>query len=269
MKKLFLTLLGVITLVSCGKQYEQENVAEASNETSDLVSNATNPEIEGKVFKSNALMNMKVVDVLINGQEIEQHAIEHNGFVLNSELTNTTLNSKEINLSNDSIKKMTKIQRQNLIELKVPSAELRAHIIYALNKGIIVDHILINNEELTFQKYENDLKNDSNSLVKISKRIENKVNKAVINDAVNYATIVYNLSEEPHVVTSVLPQTNLDVYKELNLGYELKQAWQDGVYYFKLFLITFCQFLPIILFFSGVFFGIKYLLKRLKNKEFK
>lgn len=269
MKKVFLTIIAVVTIVSCNQKNELNNVGEVQSETSDNVSNAANPTVEGKVFKSNALMEMKVTDVLKNGQEIEQHAIENNGFVLNSELTNHTLESKEINLSNDSVKKMTKIERENLIELKVPSNKLREHIIYALNKGVIIDHILINNQELTFQKYENDLKNDHNTSVKISKQIDNKVNKALINDAVNYATIAYRLSEEPHIVTSILPQTKLTVYKELNLGYELKQAWKDGVYYFKLFLIGLCQFLPTILAFLGVFFGIKYLINRSKKKESK
>jgi len=266
MRKVFLTVMTIITIVSCGKHANREDVAETTNEMSDRVSNAVSQTVEGKVFKSNAMLEMKVADVLKNGQEIEQHAIENHGFVLNSELTNNTLDSKEVNISNDSVKKMTKIQRQNLIELKVPSNKLREHIIFALNKGVIIDHILINNEELTFQKYENDLKNDHNSSVKISKQIENKVNKAVINDGIDYATIAYSLSEEPHVVSSVLPQAKLDVYKEINLGYELKQAWLDGVYYFKLFLIIFCQCLPTILSILGLIFGIKYLLKRFKKK---
>ena len=122
---------------------------------------------------------------------------------------------------------------------------------------------------MTFQKYENDLKNEQNQSTKISKQIENKVNKALINDATTYATIAYQLSEEPHIVTSILPQNEIKVYNEINLGYELKKNWQDGVYYFKSLLIFVFQFLPTIFSVLFLFFIVKYIVRLVKNKETK
>ena len=94
-----------------------------------------------------------------------------------------------VELSEESVKKIDKIQRSYLIELKVPSNKLREHVKFAVEKGIIIDHILINNEEMTFEKYENELKNENNKAMKISKQIENKVNKALINDATSLSLI--------------------------------------------------------------------------------
>ena len=270
MKKLIVTVFTLIFIASCSK-YEAKHEAEVSTEASAdaAVSNAANPEVEGKIFKSNAMIEMKVVNVMKDAQQIEQNAIDLKGFVLNSELNNVTLDADEVSISDEQVKKMEKIQQTNFIELKVPSSHLREHVKFAVEKGIIIDHILINNEEMTFEKYENELKNENNKAVKISQQIENKVNKALINDATSYATIAYQLSEEPRVVTNILPQTDLKAYREINLGYELKQSWKDGMYYFKSILIVFCQFLPTILSVLFLFFSIKYVVKVVKNRETK
>lgn len=271
MKKIILACSIVASIVSCNQYKSSESNVELAADAKEevTVSNAANPEVEGKTFKSNALIEMKVKDAMKDAQLIEENAIGLKGFVLNSEMTNQILDSDKVELSEDSVKKIEKIQRNYLIELKVPSNQLREHVKFAVEKGIIIDHILINNEEMTFQKYENQLKNEQNNSVKISQQIENKVNKTLINDATSYATIAYQLSEEPLVVTNILPQTDLKAYREINLGYELKQSWQDGMYYFKSILIVFCQFLPTILSVLFLFFGIKYVVRVVKNRESK
>ncbi|MGV0830498.1 hypothetical protein ACTS9C_16860 [Empedobacter brevis] len=268
MRKMILAIFVIASTTSCNK-YEGANSREISSEAKEemIVSNAANPEVEGKIFTSNALIDMKVKDAMKDAQQIEDNAINLKGFVLNSEMANQVLDSDKVELSEDSVKKMDKIQRTYLIELKVPSNQLREHVKFAVEKGLIIEHILINNEEMTFQKYENDLKNAHNNSVKISTQIENKVNKALIHDTTSYATIAYRLSEEPRIVTNVLPQTELKTYREINLGYELKQSWEDGLYYFKSILIVFCQFLPTILSVSFLFFGIKYVVRIVKKRE--
>ena len=271
MKKVIFSILIIVSIVGCKKHEGNESSVTMENNTStdNMISSATNPKVEGKVFKSNALIEMKVADVMKNGQEIEQNAIDLKGFILNSELNNQTLDSDQVDISAEQIKKMEKVQQTNFIELKVPANQLREHVKFALGKGVIIDHILINNEEMTFEKYENELKNENNQSVKIAKQIENKVNKALINDAVNYATIVYKLSEEPHVVSMIIPQSEIKIYREINLGYELKQSWQDGVYYFKSFIIVIFKFLPTILSVLFLCFAIKYVLRRFKTREIK
>lgn len=271
MRKIILALFIVASITSCKQYKSSESNAELAVDTKEEVeiSNATNPEVEGKVFKSNALIEMKVKDAMKDAIQIEENAISLNGFVLNSEMNNQILDSDKIELSEESVKKIDKIQRSYLIELKVPSNKLREHVKFAVEKGIIIDHILINNEEMTFEKYENELKNEQSKAMKISKQIENKVNKSLINDAITYATIAYRLSEEPQVVTNILPQTDLKAYRKINLGYGLKQSWQDGMYYFKSILIIFCQFLPTILSVLFLIFGIKYGVRIVKNKRIK
>ncbi len=270
MKKLVLSIFTVVLITACSKyeRNESQNLEEKS--AADVaVSNAANPEVEGKVFKSNAMIEMKVANVMRDAQQIEQNAIDLHGFVLNSELKNQPIESDEVAISADSIKKMEKIQQSNFIELKVPTNQLREHVKFAVAKGVVIDHILINNEEMTFEKYENELKNEQNKTIKISKQIENKLNKALINDAVSYATIAYQLTEEPHIVTTILPQNEINVYKEINLGYELKQGWENGVYYFKSCVIFFIQFLPTILSVLFLFFSIKYIVRLVKKREAK
>ena len=111
MKKLIVTVFTLIFIASCSK-YEAKHEAEVSTEASAdaAVSNAANPEVEGKIFKSNAMIEMKVVNVMKDAQQIEQNAIDLKGFVLNSELNNVTLDADEVSISDEQVKKMEKIQ---------------------------------------------------------------------------------------------------------------------------------------------------------------
>ena len=270
MKKLVLTVCTVFLMVACENKNYDRNVVSVEEINSEVeVSNAASPKVKEKIFKSNAMIEMKVKNVLKDGQEIEQNAVDLNGFVLNNELTNRVIDSKEIDLSNEETKKMEKIQQTNIIELKVPFNQLREHLKFALQKGVIVDHILINNEEMTFEKYKTDLKIEANQTMKLSKQIENKVNKILLNDAVNYATVAYQLNEEPHLITSILPQSNIKLYTELNFSHELKQSWQDGVYFFKKVMIFIFQLLPTIFSLLFLYFAVKYVVRYWRNRESK
>ncbi|MEG0931906.1 hypothetical protein, partial [Algoriella sp.] len=85
MKKVIFSILIIVSIVGCKKYEGNESSGAMENNTStDMISSATNPKVEGKVFKSNALIEMKVADVMKNGQEIEQNAIDLKGFILNS-----------------------------------------------------------------------------------------------------------------------------------------------------------------------------------------
>ena len=111
MRKIILALFIVASIVSCKQYKSSESNAEVTADAKEevAVSNAANPEVEGKVFKSNALIEMKVKDAMKDAVQIEENAIALNGFVLNSEMNNQILDSDKVELSEESVKKIDKI----------------------------------------------------------------------------------------------------------------------------------------------------------------
>jgi len=105
MRKIILALFIVVSIVSCNEYKGSESNAELAADAKEevAVSNAANLEVEGKVFKSNALIEMKVKDAMKDAVQIEENAISLNGFVLNSEMINQILDSDIVELSENII----------------------------------------------------------------------------------------------------------------------------------------------------------------------
>lgn len=104
MRKIILALFIVASITSCKQYKSSESNAEVADAKEEVaVSNAANPEVEGKVFKSNALIEMKVKDAMNDAVQIEENAIALNGFVLNSEMNNQILDSDKVELSENII----------------------------------------------------------------------------------------------------------------------------------------------------------------------
>ena len=267
MKKFILSVLVVMFLVNCKNHENYENSVEVvTDEVADYSeSKSINPEVEGKVFKSNAVINMKVADAFKIGSEIENNAIEQKGFILSNKFYTNVLDTKNVKISDDSLNVTDKLQKNNHIVLKVPVQNLRTHLKFALDKGLIINSVEIENEELTFENLNTDLHLNENKGLKTAEKIEHKVSKAMIFDNIKYATISYDLTQPASIVTYNSENVEIKNYQDINLGLEIKNALKDGVYYFKLFLVFIVQLLPTIIAIGIVVFLFKTAIKAFKN----
>lgn len=271
MKNIILSLAVLSLMVGCSNNSNiEESVVVDSNESAyEVNTDKIDREVEGKVFKRNATIEMKVKDALIIGNDIQNNVFDNQGFVLSNKFNTDIIDSESINISSDSVKKMDKIAKRNELVVKVPVINLKKHIDYALDKGIIINSISIDNEELTFEKYKNDLNLTENTKAKESEKIENKIQKQIIKDDEKFATISYRLSQNPILISYTAARTDMEIYRDINLGLELKRAMKDGWYYMKMFIIYVVELLPTIILLIALFFGIKYIIKFFKKKELK
>ncbi|RLZ12195.1 hypothetical protein [Faecalibacter macacae] len=263
MKKIILSTVIAFYLIGCKQAERVEVVTEDVADYSE--SNSINPEVEGKVFKSNAAVKMQVSDAFKIGSEIEDNAVINKGFILSNQFYTQVLDSENVKVSDQTLKMMDKIEKHNTVVLKVPVNNLRSHLKFSLDKGLIINSIEIENEELTFQKNENDLQLSENDKLKASEKVQEKVTKAILADNIKYASISYELTQAPSIITYEAERTDLDIYQELNLALELKSALKDGVYAFKKILIFIVQLLPTILAIGVVVLLFKYAKKIFKN----
>lgn len=271
MKKLLLILTLVYTISACKDaspydSYEQA-VSDKNVELEPEMSNAIGVEVENKVFKTIATLDLKVNNVLNDSESLEEKAISFEGFVLNSELRNTELDIKEVPISQDSIKREVKIQQTNQLTIKVPTNHLRQYIKFALSKSLMIESIVVDNQEKTFEKLRNDLNTQNSSKQKLEDRIENEVAKAILGDDLKYATINFHLIEEPHLKNYIVPQTKSTIHQEINLGLEIKNAWTEGVYMMKKILVGLIHFLPLALGLLLLYLVFRFLIKYIQKRN--
>lgn len=248
--------------------YEQEEIlAKQKVELGEGMSNAIGIEVEDKIFKTTAQLKLKVKNVLTDSEVLEEKAIDFGGFVQNSELSNVILDTKEVQISADSIKREVKIEKNNQLTIKVPTNYLRQYVKFALSNSIMIESITVDNQEKTFEKLRNDLNNQNLSKLKVEDKIENEVAKAILGDDLKFATINFHLIEEPHLEYYIVPQTESRIHQETNLGLEFKNAWKEGVYLMKKIMVGVIHLLPLLLGLLFIYLLFRFLIKY-KKKSF-
>ena len=271
MRKLWSIVFGCTILFGCKHStdydsYESINVDPSlvENVQDSTLSKAVGIEVENKIFKTTAKIEMKVGDLQRKSFELEENALRLGGFVLSSHMSNRILGSDEVEITSDSILKVLKVQKFNEITLKIPTGKIREHLLFATKQGIYIESLIVENTELTFQKLENDLNISNSRSKKAEEVIEDQVWKAILSDNLKFATITYKLHQDPNVITYQSPIIEQKLYQKLNLMLELKKAWKDGVYGFKIILIYLVKILPTIGFIVIFTFGIRWVLKKSK-----
>ncbi|WP_322970610.1 hypothetical protein [Faecalibacter sp. LW9] len=260
-------LVAFVFLFGC-KNYEEHKVEVVSKPigVDSVVTNAIGIQVEDKVFETKAVIKMKVKDVQQRSFRLEEDAIAKGGFVISSDLSNHIIKTQEQEISEDSIVKVVEMQKRNTITLKVPTDALRDHVRFAINQGIYVETLKVENTELTFKKLENDLNLEQSGDRKTEDQIEDKVWKALLGDQLKYATITYKLEEEIIIKEYNAPNRNKPLYDKLNWGLAFKKAWNDGIYGLKMLTVYLVKLTPSIGGIVVLFFGIR-LVRRLVIKS--
>lgn len=272
MKNLMMITILILGLTACKdnshyNNYEQDEIsAEPKVEGGEGMSNAIGLEVEDKRFKTTAQLQLKVKDVLTDAEVLEEKAIEWGGFVQNSALSNVELETKEVQISADSIQREVKMAKSNQLRIKVPTRHLRQYVKFALSNCIMIETITVENQEKTFEKLRNDLIHQNSSKLKVEDKIENEVAKAILGDDLKFATLNFHLSEEPHLEYYTVPQTTSSIHQEINLGLAFKNAWKEGVYVLKKILVGVIYLLPLLLGVLLIYLLFRFLIKYTKKR---
>jgi hypothetical protein len=253
--KLFVMLAGIAMLAAC--KGTEERVTDSP---------AVDSLVMDTILVKTADMRVKVKNVQSAAEKISKLVSQKEGMVMHHTMQSEIVSSREIKLSDDSIKKLTVFNITAAMTVRVPSEFIEAFMDSVNHLSTFIDTRTMDIEDRTIDHYAEVLKTDNREKsVKLREKIkpatresadsilaveDNIVDRQVANlrteQAANYSTVTLNLYENNIVKAEVLPNEDLGAYS-LPLLKRIGLALSTGWFYFAEFVIGLLHLWPFII----------------------
>ncbi|MFD0748686.1 DUF4349 domain-containing protein [Mucilaginibacter calamicampi] len=271
--KLLVMLAGIAMLAAC-KGYEEKAAMDIDSLMQDTM------------LVKTADMQLKVKNVQLAAEKISKLVSQKEGMVMHHNMRSEIVSSREIKLSDDSIKKLTVFNTYADMTVKVPSNFIEAFMDSINHLSTYVDTRTMDVEDHTIDYVAEVLKtNNREKSVKLREKIkpttnttadsilavaDNIVDRKVANlrteQAANYSTLTLKLSENNIVKAEVLANEDLSTYS-LPLTKRIGLALSTGWFYFTEFVIGVLHLWPFIIAIAAVTYGVIVFRKKKAAKQ--
>jgi hypothetical protein len=237
MKATILIMLAGITMLAACKQ--------SSTATTDSV------EMDSVKLVKTADMRIKVKDVQKTGEKISKLTTECGGMVMHHSTQANIVNKQDLQLSHDSIKRLTVYNNTADLVIKLPTEFLEPFMDSLNHLGTYVDARKMDIEDHTIDYLVTELKAENRresvklrSKIKLTQGgadtmlalkdevVDQKVNNLRTRDAVVYSTITLNLYQSNTIHIEVVANDDLGAYK-MPLTTRMGLALSNGWFYFS------------------------------------
>lgn len=251
MKAKFLVMLaGIAMLAACKGQSEK----------------AADFPVSDSMLVKTADMRVKVKNVQTTAEKISKLVSQKEGMVMHHNMKSEVVSSREIKLSDDSIKKLTVVNVNADMTVKIPSDFIEAFMDSVNHLSTYVDTRTMDIEDRSIDYVAEVLKTDNREKsVKLREKIkrvtnntadsilaiednivDRKINNLHTEQAVNYSTVTLNLYENNVVKAEVVVNEDLSSYS-LPLFKRVGLALSTGWFYFAEFVIGLLHLWPFII----------------------
>ncbi|MGY3213246.1 DUF4349 domain-containing protein [Mucilaginibacter sp. HD30] len=234
--KLFVMLAGIAMLAAC-KGSETEIALDSLMQDTMLVKTAD--------------MRLKVKNVQHAAEKISTLVAAKEGMVMHHNMKSEIVSSREIKLSDDSVKKLTVFNANADMTVKIPSRFIEAFMDSVNHLSTYVDTRSMDIEDRTIDHVAEILKTENreksvklrekikptthegtDSILRVEDNIvDRQINNLRTEQAANYSTVTLNLYENNIVKAEVLPNEDLSAYS-LPLFKRIGLALTAGWFYF-------------------------------------
>ena len=231
-----------------------------------------------------AEMKFKVKNALLTGEQISKLTRECGGIVMHHNLQTQIVSKQDINMGNDSIKRLTVSYAAADMIVKIP-AELVEPFMDSLNHmGVFVDTRKMDIEDKSLDYLATKLKVQNREAsvklrkgIKLTQRgadsilsikddaVDRKISNLRTDDASKFTMLNLNLYQNNSVNKEVLANEDLSNYNT-SLGVQTSLAFSNGWKYFAQLMVGVLHLWAFILAGGAVWFGIWYYHKR-KNQN--
>jgi hypothetical protein len=227
-----LVLLAALCLLGACKgsgHYEAINNDTAAASSAD---NASATESQPLLVKT-AEMRMKVKDIISTSEHITSLTQAYRGMVMHHHMQSSANNSRDIKLSNDSVRRVSSFVTTADITVKIPSDSLQQFMNRVSHMGIYVNVRNLDIEDKTLDYLSSKMKLESRTqIIKQQKKgkivikdpsavlwlkddmIDERINNSRINDAVKYSVIDLNLYQSNTIVQEIIANDDPGAYRE-------------------------------------------------------
>lgn len=264
MKKLIIPAITLIGLLSaCGKQ---SNQVSTENTATTALADSTYADAKSEVlldstrqYQQTAYIKMQVKKLQETKEKIRQIIRQQKGFILSSELQNNINYEKTVAINKDSAMQVTQLSLGNSYSLKIPSKNLDSTIFLLEQQGIHIDNSSQKAEDITMQWLQNNSLDNDNTIDDLHK--VQATNNAGINKAmaihelrqqqrnanlenqelaynIRYSDLKLDIYESPLVQTLVIANTDQYAHYRTPLGYQLQNAFSQGIDLFQQIIIV-------------------------------
>ncbi len=265
--KLLVMLAGIAMLGAC-KGYEEKSIADIDSLMQDTV------------LVKTADMRLKVKNVTKAAEKVSKLVADSKGMVMHHDMQSEVLNTREIALSDDSIKRLTVMNVNADMTVRVPSEKVEIFMDSVNHLSVNVDHRTLHIEDLTFEhaagilKAENREENvqlrkkikpshaGADSILAVADNmVDRKVETYKMEADATMSTIKLNIYANNVVQAEVVANEDLNAYS-LPLLKRVGMAFSNGWFYFTQLIVALLNIWPFILSASAVGFAIVWYKKR-------
>jgi len=268
MKAKFLVMLAGIAMLAACKGYEEKALDSLAVDT---------------MLVKTADMRVRVKNVQTAAEKVSKLVNVAGGMVMHHTMKSEIVSSREIKLSDDSIKKLTVFNTNADMTVKVPSDFIEAFMDSVNHLSTYIDTRTMDIEDRSLDYTAEAMKtNNREKSVKLREKIktvtnkvadsivaveDNIVDRQVANlrteQAANYSTVTLNIYENNIVKAEVLPNEDLSSYS-LPLFKRIGLALSTGWFYFAEFMIGLLHLWPFII--TGILLWFLVVVYRKKKK---
>lgn len=251
-----LVLLAALCLLGACKgsgHYEAVNNDTAAASSAD---SASAMESQPLLVKT-AEMRLKVKDITLTSEHITSLTQAYRGMVMHHHMQSSANNSRDIKLSNDSVRRVSSFETTADITVKIPSDSLQHFMNRVGHMGIYVNVRNLDIEDKTLEYLSSKMKLESRTqIIKQQKKgkivikdpsavlwlkddmIDERINNSRINDAVKYSVVDINLYQSNTIVQEIIANDDPGAYRESFVN-RLLMAFTNGWGLFTDFVIGF------------------------------
>jgi hypothetical protein len=247
-----LVLLAALCLLGACKGRENY---EAINNDTVSASTADSATSSAPLLVKTAEMRMKVKNVTTTSEHIASLIRSYGGMITHHHMESSAAGSRDIRLSNDSVKRVSSFYTTADITVKIPADSLQQFMNRVGKMGVYVNVRNLDIEDKTFDYLSSKLKLDSRTqLIKQQKKgkivikdpsavlwlkddmVDEKINNSRINDAVKYSVVDLNLYQSNTIIQEVIANDDPGAYQETFIN-RMVMAFANGWSLFTGFII--------------------------------
>lgn len=295
-------LLGLAMALSqgCGSSAEDKRIQEEKLESTNAISDAAagSAFVESKASKVTKLDStrkfIRTADIKFKVKNVEQSTYRIEDIVSHFEgfVTNTTLNCRinytnEFRIKQDSVLRRTHFVVENNLTFRVPNTLLDTTLKQITSQIDFLDYRIIKAEDVSFQALKNSLsekrfskheqslttainnnktkdvvKAENNLFSKQEQADENAVASLELKDKIAYSTVQILIYQDEKIRDErIFSEEQTPSYKP-SFGKEFGDSILIGWQFFEQLILFFVKIWPIVLIGIGVFFFVRFLIKR-------